>query len=249
MSNRKSTRKSERDDAGFSVSDFNPELRINKITPKNDAQKHYMKKINGTSIVFGIGPAGTGKTWLAAVMAAQALKAGLINRIIVTRPAIEVGTRLGFLPGELEEKYEPYFRPVKDALEEALGKGHTEYLIKSGKIEARPLQYLRGATLKDAWVIFDEAQNSTPTEMKMFLTRYGENCKYIINGDLRQQDIPGKSGLLDAIEKLGGLSDVAICTFTRADIVRHGLVKHIIDRYEGVESEDEKGGLHRFLNN
>jgi phosphate starvation-inducible PhoH-like protein len=226
----------------------NHELKIKKITPKNESQAYYMSKINGTSITFGIGPAGTGKTWLAAVMAAQALKNGHIDKIIVTRPAVEVGESLGFLPGELEEKYEPYLRPVKDAFIDALGAGQTEYYIKQKRIEARPLQFLRGATLKDCWTIADEMQNSTPGEMKMFLTRFGEGGKYIINGDIKQKDIAGPSGLVDALYKLNGLRDVAICNFSHADIVRHGIVRDIIGRYEGSEGyfEDQEG-LQRFL--
>jgi phosphate starvation-inducible PhoH-like protein len=223
------------------------ELKIKKITPKNDAQTHYMRKINGSSIIFGVGPAGTGKTWLSTVMAAQALKNGIIDKVIVTRPAVEVGESLGFLPGELEEKYEPYLRPVKDAFIDALGAGQTEYYIKAGKIEPRPLQFLRGSTLK-TWVLADEMQNSTPTEMKMLLTRFGEGGKFIINGDIKQKDIPGPSGLVDALYKLKGLDDVAICNFGRDDIVRHGIVRHIIDRYEGTEGYfDTQEGLNNFL--
>ena len=226
----------------------NQELKIKKITAKNESQTHYMKKINGSSITFGVGPAGTGKTWLAAVMAAQALKNGVIDKIVVTRPSVEVGDSLGFLPGEMEEKYEPYFRPVRDAFVDALGGSLTDYYVKANKIEARPLQFLRGATLKNAWVIADEMQNSTPGEMKMFLTRFGEDAKYIINGDIRQKDIPGPSGLVDALAKLRGLPDVAICNFSRDDIVRHGIVRDIIDRYEGTEGYfDSQEGLQNFL--
>lgn len=234
----------------------NQELKIKKITAKNEAQSNYMKKINGCSIIFGVGPAGTGKTWITSVMAAQALKNGLIDKVVITRPAVEVGESLGFLPGELEDKYEPYLRPVKDAFIDALGNGQTEYMIKAGKIEARPLQFLRGSTLR-TWVIADEMQNSTPTEMKMLLTRFGEGGKFIINGDVRQKDIKGPSGLVDALYKLKGLDDIAICNFSRDDIVRSGLVRHIIDRYEGTEGyhnnleELEKAisdeGLSRFL--
>jgi phosphate starvation-inducible PhoH-like protein len=228
----------------------NHELKIKKIIAKNESQTHYMKKINGTAITFGVGPAGTGKTWLATVMAAQALKNGLTEKLVITRPSVEVGESLGFLPGELEEKYEPYFRPVRDALVEALGAGQVEYYIKAGKIEARPLQFLRGSTMKDCWVLADEMQNSTVGEMKMLLTRFGQSAKYVINGDIRQCDLaPGvKSGLQDALVKLRGLDDVAICNFGRADIVRHGIVRTIIDRYEGTEGyHDSQEGLMTFL--
>lgn len=248
----KASSRSKQDAASFLPDGLeNAQIRINKITPLNDAQSRYMKKINGSTITFGLGPAGTGKTWIAAVMAAQAFKAKRFERIVVTRPAVEVGQRMGFLPGDLNEKYEPYFRPVKDALEEALGKGPTEYYLKAEKIEAAPLAYLRGSTLKDAFILFDEAQNSTPVEMKMLLTRIGEGSKLVINGDPRQQDIIGKSGLQDAVEKLRGLSDVAFVEFTWDDVVRSGIVKDILQRYERPElTETEvREGLNRFLEN
>ncbi len=224
------------------------ELKVKKITAKNEAQSFYMKKINGTAITFGVGPAGTGKTWIAAVMAAQALKNGQIDSIVVTRPMIEVGEKIGHLPGELEEKYEPFFRPVRDAFVDALGASQVEYFIKAKKIEARPLEFLRGSTLKNCWTIADEMQNSTPAQMKMLLTRFGENGKFIINGDLNQADIQGRSGLQDALTRLSGLPDIAVCNFSRADIVRHGIVRDIIDRYEtGGLYFDSQEGLERFL--
>ena len=224
------------------------DVKIKKITPKTDNQAHYMRKINGTSITFGIGPAGTGKTWIAAVMAAQALKAGKIDRIVVTRPMIEVGEKVGHLPGELEEKYEPYFRPVRDAFVDALGGSQVDYLIKSKKIEARPLEFLRGSTLKDSWVIADEMQNSTPGQMKMFLSRIGNNAKFIINGDIEQKDIAGRSGLEDGLIRLAGLPDVAIVNFNIDDIVRSGLARDIIIRYQGKPTEgDYLEGLKRFM--
>ncbi len=244
---RDSNRKVEINDEEFQM---NRELKIQKITPKNEAQSYYMRKINGTSITFGIGPAGTGKTWLATVMAAQALKNGITKKIVITRPAVEVGKSLGFLPGEMDEKFDPFLRPIADALNDALGSGAAEWFIKREIIEARPLQYLRGSTLKDCWVIADEMQNSTPTEMKMLLSRIGEGAKYVINGDPKQKDIPGPSGLLDGLAKCRGLSDVAVCEFTRADIVRSGLARLIIDRYEGAdEQETVREGLDRFLDN
>lgn len=206
-----------------------------EVLPLNDAQRDYDTAMRINSLTFGIGPAGTGKTWLAATRAAEQLRDGETEKIIITRPAIEAGENLGFLPGELEEKYEPYFRPVRDALEETLGTGALEYHLKSGAVEVRPLAFLRGATFKNCIVLADEMQNTTPTQMKMFLTRIGENCRVVVNGDPRQQDIPGLSGLIDAVHRLGGLTDVAFVTFTRADIVRSGLCRAIAERYETEE--------------
>jgi phosphate starvation-inducible PhoH-like protein len=184
------------------------------------------------TLTFGVGPAGTGKTWLAATRAAQRLAAGEIERIVITRPAIEAGENLGFLPGNLDEKYEPYFRPVRDALEETLGCGTVEYMLKAGTIEVRPLAFLRGTTFKNCWVIADEMQNTTPAQMKMFLTRIGEDCRVIVNGDPLQTDIAGKSGLSDALDRLKAMKSVEFCWFTREDIVRSGLCQAIAERYE-----------------
>jgi phosphate starvation-inducible protein PhoH and related proteins len=236
-----------------------------QIKPLNAAQEDYMKAIFGHAVTFGVGPAGTGKTWLAAMLAAKAFDDGDIEKIIVTRPAVEAGESLGFLPGEENEKYEPYFRPVRDALEEYLGTGALEYHLKSGNIEARPLAYLRGATFKNCWVILDEAQNTTPSQMKMFLTRIGKNAKIIVNGDPRQKDIPGESGLVDALKRLKGLGGCAFVQFGSQDIVRSGMCQAIANRYENPEEavsephpdrynsiitvrEADDLGLKRFLN-
>jgi phosphate starvation-inducible PhoH-like protein len=197
-----------------------------------DAQRRYGAAIRSSRVIFGTGPAGTGKTWYAAALAAEKLSAGEIERIIVTRPAIEAGESLGFLKGDQDEKYEPYFRPVRDALEERLGSGTVEYMIKSGQIEARPLAYMRGSTLKNAWVLGDEMQNTTPSQMKMFLTRIGKNSTFIINGDIRQSDLAGKSGLEDAVRRLQGLPGVAMVHFTNADIVRDAMCQAIAGRYD-----------------
>jgi phosphate starvation-inducible PhoH-like protein len=202
------------------------------LKPLTENQRRYDVAILNNRVVFGTGPAGTGKTWWAAARAAEQLETRKIERIIVTRPAIEAGESLGFLPGELDEKYEPYFRPVRDALEERLGSGAVEYHLKAGTIEARPLGLLRGSTLKNCWVLLDEAQNTTPAQMKMFLTRIGENAKFIINGDPRQKDIPGQSGLADAVRRLRGLGNVAFIEFTAADIVRDPMCNAIALRYE-----------------
>lgn len=202
------------------------------VTPKTKNQYLYINSIENNILTFGIGPAGTGKTWLAARLAARAFLAGDVERIVVTRPAVEAGESLGFLPGELDEKYEPYFRPVRDALEEGLGAGPLEYAIKAKQIEARPLALLRGSTFKNCWVILDEAQNTTPLQMKLFLTRIGENCKVIVNGDPCQKDIPGPSGLIDATSRLRHLSATGWVTFGIEDVVRSGIVADILQAYE-----------------
>lgn len=205
------------------------------ITPLTEAQRIYDASIRTNILTFGIGPAGTGKTWWAARRAAEALKSGLTEKIYVTRPALEAADeKLGFLPGELDEKVEPYMRPVREAFEEALGTGHLEWAMKAGVIEARPLAYLRGTTFKNCWVIGDEMQNTTVTGMKLFLTRIGENCTVIVNGDPRQIDLPRgtKSGLVDAMERLRKLRGSNIVTFTIDDIVRSGIVRDIVSLYE-----------------
>lgn len=215
--------------------------------PLNGAQHAYDAAIKAGNLVFGVGPAGTGKTWFAAKRAAEAFDAGVIERIIVTRPAVTAEEDMGFLPGELNEKYEPYFRPVRDALEEHFGSSHLEYLIKVGKVEARPLAFLRGATLKDAWLIADEMQNATRSQFKMMLSRIGDNAKFIINGDPRQTDLkPGESGLTDAIARLRSIPRVEVVEFVRADIVRSGMCQLIVEAYED-EDFDDAVGLKRVL--
>jgi phosphate starvation-inducible PhoH-like protein len=201
--------------------------------PLNDAQRAYDLSIRANIITFGIGPAGSGKTWYAASCAAEALNEGEIERIIVTRPAVEAEEELGFLPGDINEKFEPYLRPVKDVFEEYFGSGHLEYLLKRGIIEARPLAYLRGATFKNALVILDEAQNVTAKQMKMFLTRIGENCRVIINGDPDQSDLPHSkiSGLMDAAHRLADVKRVGRVDFAIEDIVRSGICKDIVLAY------------------
>lgn len=202
------------------------------VKPLTKAQALYDQAISANIITFSVGPAGAGKTWWAAMRAAKALEAGEIERIIITRPAVEAGEELGFLPGELDEKYEPYFRPVRDALEEFLGSGPLEYHLKARTIEARPLAYLRGATLKNAFVILDEAQNTTPVQMKLFLTRIGENAKVVVDGDLSQKDIAGVSGLEDALTRLLKVPGVGLVEFSREDIVRSGICREICAAYE-----------------
>lgn len=204
------------------------------IRIKTLGQKHYVEAMKKNDLVFGIGPAGTGKTYLAVVMAVTALKAGTIKRIILTRPAVEAGESLGFLPGDLKEKVDPYLRPLYDALHDILGLEHTQRLIERGTIEIAPLAYMRGRTLEDAFVILDEAQNTTQEQMKMFLTRLGFGSKMIITGDITQVDLPkGKtSGLKVAETTLNGVRGIAVVRLQRLDVVRHPLVQKIIEAYE-----------------
>ena len=224
-----------------------------ELKPLNAAQAEYLSAIGANIVTFGVGPAGTGKTWLAAHLAARAFKAGETERIIITRPAVEAGESLGYLPGELEEKYEVYFRPVKDALIECLGAGPLEYAMKAGQIEARPLGFIRGATFKDAWVIADEMQNATAAQFKLLLTRIGEPCKIVLNGDPDQADI-ANSGLLDALRRLAGVPGIATVRFTEDDVVRSGIVRDILRAYGRNDSAplggrytDDDAGLRRML--
>ncbi|MFS0672848.1 PhoH family protein [Ornithinibacillus sp. 179-J 7C1 HS] len=204
------------------------------IRIKTLGQKSYVSAIRENDLVFGIGPAGTGKTYLAVVMAVQALKNGQVKRIILTRPAVEAGESLGFLPGDLKEKVDPYLRPLYDALNDVLGAEHTLRLIERETIEIAPLAYMRGRTLDDAFVILDEAQNTTPEQMKMFLTRLGFGSKMVITGDLTQIDLPiGKrSGLHVADKMLSTIKGISFIHLTQTDVVRHPLVQKIIDAYE-----------------
>lgn len=207
--------------------------RVQNVVPLTEAQACYDDAFQSSKIVFGIGPAGTGKTWFAAMRAARALDNGEIERIIVTRPVIEAEESLGFLPGDMMEKYEPYLRPVKEALEEYFGSGHLEYLLRNGIVEPRPLGFLRGATLKNCWMIADEMQNATVGQHKLLLTRFGENAKFIINGDPTQVDIPqSNSGLMNAANRLSHIRSVSSVFFRREDIVREGLVQEIVAAYE-----------------
>jgi phosphate starvation-inducible protein PhoH and related proteins len=204
------------------------------IRIKTLGQKSYVSAIKKNDLVFGIGPAGTGKTYLAVVMAVQALKNGHVKRIILTRPAVEAGESLGFLPGDLKEKVDPYLRPLYDALNDVLGAEHTLRLIERETIEIAPLAYMRGRTLDDAFVILDEAQNTTPEQMKMFLTRLGFGSKMVITGDITQIDLPKgvKSGLQVADQLLTSIKDISFIYLTQTDVVRHPLVQKIIDAYE-----------------
>lgn len=204
------------------------------IRPKNLTQHRYVDAIRHSDVVFGIGPAGTGKTFLAIVMAIAALKKGEVQKIILTRPAVEAGESLGFLPGDLKEKVDPYLRPMYDALYQIFGVDHTNRLMERGVIEIAPLAYMRGRTLEEAFVILDEAQNTTIAQMKMFLTRLGYNSKMIVNGDTSQVDLPkGQvSGLIHAERTLRDIKKIKFVTFDSADVVRHPVVAEIIEAYE-----------------
>lgn len=205
-------------------------------------QKHYIKAINSSDLVFGIGPAGTGKTYVAVMQAISKLRDGSIKKIILTRPAVEAGENLGFLPGDLKEKIDPYLRPLYDALYEGLGTKQTEDLIEKGTIEIAPLAYMRGRTLENAYVILDEAQNTTTNQMKLFLTRLGFNSKMIVTGDITQIDLPKKkgSGLIQATELLKGVDGIDIIQFDRVDVIRHPLVQKVLERYENYENKYSK---------
>ncbi|MFF3022693.1 PhoH family protein [Gottfriedia sp. NPDC057948] len=204
------------------------------IRVKTFGQRHYLRAIQSNDLVFGIGPAGTGKTYLAVVMAVQALKNNKVSKIILTRPAVEAGESLGFLPGDLKEKVDPYLRPLYDALHDVLGQEHTVRLIERGTIEIAPLAYMRGRTLEDAFVILDEAQNTTMAQMKMFLTRLGFGSKMVITGDPSQIDLPKgvKSGLISAQNTLKGVEGIGMTILEQTDVVRHPLVQKIIQAYD-----------------
>ena len=217
------------------------------IRPKTLNQKRYVDAIDAHTVVFGIGPAGTGKTYLAMAKAVQALQNKEVNRIILTRPAVEAGERLGFLPGTLSDKIDPYLRPLYDALHDMVDPDSIPRLLTSGTIEVAPLAYMRGRTLNDAFIILDEAQNTSMEQMKMFLTRLGFNSRMVVTGDVTQVDLPGgqKSGLREVRSILDGVDDIAFCQLTNHDVVRHKLVGRIVaayDRYESVADAAGGGG-------
>jgi phosphate starvation-inducible PhoH-like protein len=212
---------------------YSPPRSPQPLRAKTNSQQQYINAINSHKLTFGIGPAGTGKSYCAGALAAEALESGRIERIILTRPAVESGENLGFLPGDLDQKFSVYIDAFRDILNERLGAGTVDYCLRHGRIVAAPLAFMRGKTFNSkTFVILDEAQNTTPAQMKMFLTRIGEDCKVVINGDIQQSDIRGPNGLADAVERLQGLPGVYLHEFEREDIVRSGLVRDIIDRYE-----------------
>ena len=212
------------------------------IKAKTVGQQKYMKAIQKNTITIGVGPAGTGKTYLAVAAAVAAFRERTVNRIILTRPAVEAGERLGFLPGDLQNKVDPYLRPLYDALYDMLGAETFQKYQERGSIEVAPLAYMRGRTLDDSFIILDEAQNTTKEQMKMFLTRLGFGSKIVITGDITQIDLPDDktSGLKDAVRVLEGINDIAICRLTAADVVRHALVQEIINAYEKAAKPDFK---------
>ena len=207
------------------------------IKAKTIGQRKYIDAIKNNTVILGVGPAGTGKTFLAVAMAVEALRDKAVNRIILTRPAVEAGERLGFLPGDLQSKIDPYLRPLYDALFEMLGPENYQKYLEKGIIEIAPLAYMRGRTLDDSFIILDEAQNTTPEQMKMFLTRLGYNSKAVVTGDLSQTDLPfgKKSGLSIATNVLSGIEGISIFEFSERDVVRHHLVRKIISAYEKYE--------------
>lgn len=212
---------------------YSPPRSPQPLRAKNHAQQQYITAIKNHALTFGIGPAGTGKSYCAGALAAEALESGRIERIILTRPAVESGENLGFLPGDLDQKFSVYIDAFRDILNERLGAGTVDYCLRHGRIVAAPLAFMRGKTFNSkTFVILDEAQNTSLAQMKMFLTRIGEDCKVVINGDVQQSDIRGPNGLEDAVRRLGNLPSVYVHEFEREDIVRSGLVRDIIDRYE-----------------
>ena len=215
------------------------------VRPKTLNQKRYVDAIDRHTVVFGIGPAGTGKTYLAMAKAVQALQTKQVSRIILTRPAIEAGERLGFLPGTLNDKIDPYVRPLYDALHDMVDADSVPKLLTSGTIEVAPLAYMRGRTLNDAFIILDEAQNTSSEQMKMFLTRLGFGSKVVVTGDITQIDLPGgvRSGLRQVTQILDGVEDIAFCTLTARDVVRHKLVGRIVAAYDSYDSiQQGRGG-------
>jgi phosphate starvation-inducible PhoH-like protein len=230
------TRKSTQ--ASYGVTDFPADVRFTgrrkKAEPleaQTEAQAHYLMALGDSQLIFAIGPAGTGKTYVASAFAADLLQAKSIERIIITRPNVEVGAGFGFLPGDLKEKYDPYLAPFREVMIERMGLSQYEYALKVESISPQPLAFMRGATFNNAFVILDEAQNCTPAEMKMFLTRIGKNCTVVVDGDPDQCDLNGPSGLNDAVNRLERIPGVAVVEFTEDDIVRSGLVRDILVAY------------------
>jgi len=212
------------------------------VQPRSLNQRRYVEAIEQNDMVFGVGPAGTGKTYLAVAMAVAALNTKKLSRIVLVRPAVEAGERLGFLPGTLQEKVDPYLRPLYDALYDLLEPERVEKMLEKNVIEVAPLAFMRGRTLNDAFIIMDEAQNTTIEQMKMFLTRMGNNSKAVITGDITQIDLPNprKSGLVDAINVLDGVEGIVFCHFVESDVVRHALVQRIVRAYESAKPQQQE---------
>jgi phosphate starvation-inducible PhoH-like protein len=213
--------------------------RRKTIAPRTAMQAEYMRQLASKDIIFALGPAGTGKTYLAVAQAVSQLITGSVQRLILSRPAVEAGERLGFLPGDMKDKVDPYLRPLYDALYDCMPPEQVDRRIASGEIEIAPIAFMRGRTLSDAFVILDEAQNTTPEQMKMFLTRFGQGSRMVVCGDPKQVDIPGgheRSGLADAVGRLSGIEGMAIVRFSAADVVRHPIVGRIVEAYEGKDA-------------
>ncbi|NBU83163.1 MAG: PhoH family protein [Sphingomonadaceae bacterium] len=212
--------------------------RKKTIVPRSPTQIRYMEALVRNDVIFALGPAGTGKTYLAVAQAVSQLISGSVDRLILSRPAVEAGERLGFLPGDMKEKVDPYLRPLYDALYDCLPAEQVERRIASGEIEIAPIAFMRGRTLADSFIILDEAQNTTPAQMKMFLTRFGMNSRMVVCGDPRQVDLPdpSKSGLADAVARLEGVESIATVRFNVGDVVRHPIVGRIVEAYEGPDS-------------
>lgn len=232
--NTKDKRTAETAKAEDGEEDLTLRTRKRHIQPRSQTQAEYIRAMRDYEMVFGLGPAGTGKTFLAVAKAVSLMIEGQIDKIILSRPAVEAGENLGFLPGDLKEKIDPYLRPLYDALYEMLPNDVVDKKLESGEIEVAPLAFMRGRTLSNAMVILDEAQNTTPMQMKMFLTRLGENSRMVINGDLSQTDLPRgvQSGLADALDVLRNVKDIGVVTFSEKDVVRHGLVSAIVKAYD-----------------
>lgn len=226
MSTSKKARKQQSNDS--------QQIRINGFEPinaRNYVQSAYLDSLRRNQITFAIGPVGTGKSFVAAAYAAEQLYYKKVDKVIITRPAVEAEESLGFLPGEIEDKYAPYLAPIRDIFDKLLGKSFVEYCLKVGYIEPVPIAYMRGRTFENAIVLIDEAQNCTPGQMKLILSRIGENCKYIVDGDITQKDISGESGLTDSIHRLEHIPGIEVITFLNQDIVRSGICKKIIQAY------------------
>ena len=228
-----------RADAGDRAPTVMIRTRKKTIVPRTPAQAHYMRELTSHEMIFALGPAGTGKTYIAVAQAVSQLITGSVQRLILSRPAVEAGEKLGFLPGDMKEKVDPYLRPLYDALNDCLPAEQIERRIASGEIEIAPIAFMRGRTLADAFIILDEAQNTTPAQMKMFLTRFGENSRMVICGDPNQTDLPGgvrASGLADATARLEGIEGLSMCRFGAGDVVRHPIVGRIVEAYEGPDA-------------
>lgn len=218
--------------SGELIQDYQIKRNTDPIEARTESQAHYIMNIESKQLTVATGPAGTGKTWVCAALAAESLQNGDCKKIVITRPVVEAEENMGFLPGDVSEKFSPYFTPFREVLEERLGAGHVKALLKAGHIEMAPLAYMRGRSFKDCFVVLDEAQNTTENQMKLFLTRMGENTKIVVNGDINQKDIKAQSGLSDVINRFAKLPEIGHVHFDKADIVRSGLVQKIVEGYE-----------------